>query len=117
MRKHVSCLIVFVLLGVAFLFGTFSFAQDSSQGNDSLAPSQTYLKYLKTNDTSELNEMLTGKKLEQFSQLNMTTEQLALLRKMSFQDQRVTDEKIDGNNATLYVEGTAFKGTSQQIVG
>ena len=94
--------------------------QESLESNNihmsKLSPKQTYMKYLNTNDITELKEIVTGKKLEQFGQFEMTSEQLSMLRKLSFQDQKIKEEIIKGNEATLIVEGTAFKGTPQEVI-
>lgn len=94
--------------------------QESLKSNNihisNLSPKQTYLKYLNTNDIPELKEIVTGKKLEQFSQFEMTSEQLSMLRKLSFQDQNIIEENIEDGKATLLVRGTAFKGTHQEVI-
>ncbi len=104
-----------------FFFGSLSLAQQESLTSNNthmnnLSPKRTYLKYLNTNNIAELKEIVTGKKLEQFGQFEMTSEQLGMLRQLSFQDQRIKKEIIEGDKATLIVEGTAFKGTSQEVI-
>ncbi len=119
MNKHVSYLIG--LFGIMFLFVSSSSSQGESLKSNNihmskLSPKQIYLKYLNTNDIPELKEILTGKKLEQFNQFQMTSEQLSMLRKLSFQDQKIKEEIIEGDEATLLVEGTASKGTPQEVI-
>ncbi len=119
MNKPVSYLIG--LFGIMFLFVSSSSSQEESLKSNNihmskLSPKQTYMKYLNTNDITELKEIVTGKKLEQFGQFEMTSEQLSMLRKLSFQDQKIKEEIIEGEEATLIVEGTAFKGTPQEVI-
>ena len=120
MKKYLSYSIG--LLGIMFLFVCSSSSQpESLKSNDihtsNLSPKKTYHKYLNTNDILELKEIVTGKKLEQFGKFEMTSEQLSMLRKLSFRDQTIIEENIENDKAKQHTDKTEYdlRGNDQRL--